>query len=305
MPVSRRAATALSTAGLLCLTLLSSCSDGSATRGRDVVPWTDAPAQGAALAQSATAPPCQVARLRVPRGGQAWGGAWHDAVSGYFVVVNSGRTSCQLLAPSRVTASTPAGAQAFDVGRLADTAVVLEPGDEVQVQVSSPYDCGKPLVESTGFVLAFPTGSLHVPRARMAVQCGGELADFSARQTSSVVTTPAAQLRAKLARVPERVGSGSTLAYTVTLTNPTSRRISLDQCPSYEEGIKGQPASVRSYQLNCDAASSIPAHRSVTFEMQLPLPDHVEGGPAVLDWHLQVPGPVSQAQFASARTRIG
>ena len=302
-PSFRRARTALCTAGLLALALLSACSNGSP--GHGVVPWTDEPAQGAALAQSATAPPCPVARLRLPPSQQSWGGAWHDAVSGYFVIQNSTSSSCQLPAPSRVTATTPAGPQAFRIGRLAGSAVVLGPGDRAQVQMSSPYDCGKPLIESTGFMLVFPNGRLQVPHAKMAVQCGGELADFTARHTSSLVSTPAAQLEARLARVPGKVAPGDTLAYTVTLTNPTARRIGLQQCPSYQEGIKGQPSSVHSYQLNCDGAHSIGPHRSLTFAMQLPLPDRAERGPAVLDWHLQAPGPVRQAQFAWARTHIG
>jgi hypothetical protein len=300
--MTRRALTTLSVAGLLCLSLLTACSDSPAVGG--VVPWTDEPAQGALLAQSTTAPPCQVSALSLPRGEQAWGGVWHDAVSGYFTIRNSGRTGCQLLAPSRVTAATPEGPQVFATGRLADTAIVLDPGDEVQVQVTSPYDCGRPLLESTGFALTLATGRLQVPHARMAVQCGGVLADFSARDTSTVATTPAARLRARLSRVPGSIGPGSTLGYTVILTNPTSRRVSLEQCPSYEEGIKGQPSSVHRYQLNCDGAPSIGPHRSVTFAMQLPLPDRAGEGAAVLNWHLQVSGPVSQAQFASARTNI-
>lgn len=302
MSITRRALAALCVGGLLGASLLSACSHGPHPAG--VVPWTDQPAQQAVLSQSTTAPTCRVAALRLPQDQQAWGGAWHDAVSGYFVIANDGRTGCQLSAPSRVTATTPAGPRAFDTGRLAGTAVVLEPGDQVQVQLSSPYDCGKPLLESTGFVLALPGGRLHVPHARMAVQCGGRLADFSARHTSTVATTPAAQLRVTMSRVPGSVGPGDTLAYTVTLTNPTSRRIVLDQCPSYQEGVKGQPASVHSYQLNCGDAPPIGPHRSVTFEMRLPLPDHLQDGPAVVNWHLQVPGGVSQAQFASAQTRI-
>ncbi|HEU4567568.1 MAG TPA: hypothetical protein VFR99_05985 [Marmoricola sp.] len=300
--MTRRALTALGVAGLLCLGLLSACSDHPEADG--VVPWTDEPAQGALLAQSTTAPQCRLAALTLPRGQQAWGGAWHDAVSGYFVIQNSGRTRCRLAAPSRVVATTPEGPRVFSTGRVGDTTVTLDPGDGVQVQVSSPYDCGRRLLRSTGFVLSLPSGRLHVPRARMAVQCGGELADFSGRDTSTPPTTPAASLRARLTRVPGRVGPGGTLSYTVTLTNPTSRRIRLDQCPSYEEGIKGQPSSVRRYQLNCDDAPPIGPHRSVTFAMQLPLPDHVDDGPAVLNWHLQVPGAVGQAQFASARTTV-
>ena len=309
-PVSRRRRTAraLAVAGCGALALLATaCSSGSQARSvRGVVPWTDEPAAVAQLAQSTTPPACRVPALDLPHGQQAWGGAWHDAVSGYFVIENAGRVACTLAAPSRVTALVPSGRRSFDARRLAGTAVVLDPGDHVQVQLSAPYGCGRHLVESTGLTLALSTGVLRVPHARMPVQCGGELADFSARDTATAAMPPAAQLHVELARVPTRAGPGEALSYTVTLTNPTGQRIRFDQCPSYEEGLKGQPASVHSYQLNCGAVHGIGPHRSVTFAMQLPLPDHAARGPAVLDWHLHVPaGAVTQAQFASAPTQVG
>lgn len=307
-PISRRAARVLAGAGAAGLTLLAAaCSSGSQPpTPRGAVPWTDEPAASAQLAQSSTPPACRVSALTLPQGQQDWGGAWHGAVSGYFVIENAGSRACTLVAPSRVAALTRGGHRTFDVGRLAGTAVVLDPGDHLQVQVSAPYDCGRPLEESTGFSLALPTGVLRVPHARMPVQCGGSLADFSGRDTATAAMPPTARLHARLDRVPTSAGPGDALSYTVTLTNPTDQRISLDQCPSYEEGIKGQPASVHSYQLNCGAVHAIGPHRSVTFAMQLPLPEHAPRGAAVLDWHLQVPaGAVSQAQFASAPTSIG
>jgi hypothetical protein len=179
----------------------------------------------------------------------------------------------------------------------------------VQVQVSSPYDCGRHLVRSTGFALTFPTGTRHVPGARMAVQCGGRLVDFSARNTGAAAggtarPLPTARLRAGITRGPQNVTPGDAMTYTVALTNPTSTAIVLDPCPSYAEGIKGRPSSVRTYQLNCGAVRRIGAHATVSFTMRLALPAGLTPGDAVLDWRLEVPGPVDGGQFASADTKV-
>jgi hypothetical protein len=297
----------LALAGLLALT---GCHSHQAPAD-GLVPWTDEPAQAAQLAQSATFPTCQVSVLRLPRDQQQWGGVWNDAVSGYFMIENSGHRPCELPRPSRVTAATQSGTRiGFESGGHAAPAVVLDPGERIQAQLGSPYDCGKPLLRSTSFTLTFPTGTLHVPDASMAVQCGGALIDFSARNAgtsgrATATAPPTSKLRATIARVPDSVTPGDQVSYAVRLSNPTSTPISLDGCPSYQEGIKGVPSSVRTYQLNCDPVGRIGAHSSVSFAMQLPLPDRLTSGSAVLDWKLQVPtGSVDDGQFASAATRV-
>lgn len=295
---------------LACLVVLTGCGGTSAPEDSSgLVPWTDEPAQAAQLAQSATFPTCKATALRLPRHEQRWGGVWNDAVSGFFMVENSGRRPCALPRPSRVTATTRSPLRVgFEVGGLAAPAVVLDPGDRVQVQVSSPYDCGKPLVRSTGFAFVFPTGTLRVPGARMAVQCGGSLVDFTARSSGTVRSStmpPASRLRTTISRVPLTAAAGDTVSYAVTLTNPTSTAISLDTCPSYQEGIKGQPSSVHTYRLNCGSVTRIGPHSSVSFAMQLPLPEGLAPGAAVLDWKLNLPsGPVGTGQFASSGVTI-
>jgi hypothetical protein len=300
---------AVALAGLVALT---GCGGHQASASHGVVPWVDHPVEGAQLAQSATSPTCTIAALDLPRDEQQWGGAWNGAVSGYFMVENAGHTTCELPAPSRVTATTPSGGRVrFDVGRLSTASpVVLDPGERLQAQVSSPYGCGKDLVESSSFALSFPSGTLEVPGARMAVQCGGTLVDFSSRGTAgsdAVATgaTPVSHLRARLSQVPATVAPGGPVTYTVTLTNPTAKAISLSPCPSYQEGIKGQPSAVHTYQLNCGAARRIGPHASVRFAMQLALPSTLTSGPAVVDWKLQLPsGSVDSGQFASGDIRI-
>jgi hypothetical protein len=240
---------------------------------------------------------------------------WNNAVSGYLIIENSGPRVCDLPAPSRVAARTTAGSQVgFDVGRLAASTVTLAPGDRVQVQVSSPYGCRKPLVRSDGFGFTFPTGTLQVPGARMAVQCGGSLVDFSARDSGGAgagagagrpSTSTVSRLVVRMSRVPGTVSPGRSVSYAVTLSNPTSTAITFDQCPTYQEGLKGLPSSVQTYQLNCGAVRRIDAHASVGFAMQLPLPSGLSPGDAVLDWRLEAPAQsIDEGQFASAATRV-
>lgn len=298
-----------------CLVALTGCGGHQASATHGVVPWVDQPVEGARLAQSATSPTCTIAALDLPRDEQHWGGVWNGAVSGYFMVENAGPTTCELPVPTTVRAVTPSGGRVgFGLGTLSKAPpVVLAPGERLQVQVSSPYGCGKALVESASFALSFPSGTLHVPGARMAVQCGGSLVDFSGREAGpaqgATSATPVSHLRARLAQVPAAAAPGAPMTYTVTLTNPTSKAIALSPCPSYQEGIKGQPSVVHTYQLNCGAARRIGPHSSVRFAMQLPLPSDLTSGPAVLDWKLQLPSgsvgaSVDAGQFTSAETRI-
>lgn len=89
--------------------------------------------------------------------------------------------------------------------------------------------------------------------------------------------------------------AGQQLRYEVTLRNPTPEDIFFDVCPSYGELI-GPPTGVKRpikvtgrYQLNCAAAPSIGARRSVTFEMVLLVPAGTPSTDALLWWDLEPP----------------
>jgi hypothetical protein len=88
---------------------------------------------------------------------------------------------------------------------------------------------------------------------------------------------------------PAAARAGTTLSYQVTLANPTAAPFSLDPCPSYVEYLGGSGGNVsRYFYLNCAAASSIPAHGSVTFEMELAIPASMQPMTgAKLDWQVQ------------------
>jgi hypothetical protein len=84
---------------------------------------------------------------------------------------------------------------------------------------------------------------------------------------------------------PGRVTLGIAVNYTVTLANPTRQAVVLRPCPSYSETLTGAATPVVFYYLNCGAATSIPAGRSVTFQMMTPVP--VQAGKVRVVWQLQ------------------
>jgi hypothetical protein len=103
------------------------------------------------------------------------------------------------------------------------------------------------------------------------------------------VTTPPSPLTARI-NAPATAAPGQTLAYSVTLQNPSSSAVSLSPCPAYEEFVgSGETtwvATLRDYYLNCDVASTIPPGGSVTFEMRLQLPADQPPGQAKFGWNV-------------------
>ncbi|HYW29084.1 MAG TPA: DUF4232 domain-containing protein [Gaiellales bacterium] len=87
----------------------------------------------------------------------------------------------------------------------------------------------------------------------------------------------------------ERIATGRTLRYVVTLHNPTQATVTLDPCPSYTEALylEGPPV-IRHYRLNCDTVRRIAPGREVRYEMRLAIP-RVPGGVAKLAWMLNTP----------------
>jgi Protein of unknown function (DUF4232) len=91
------------------------------------------------------------------------------------------------------------------------------------------------------------------------------------------------------AHLPARMTPGSVVHYTVTLTNTSKHDLSLSPCPSYAEYLTPTQALrkrvVERYYLNCRASPEIPAGRSVTFAMQMRVPDAT--GPTKYAWQIQ------------------
>jgi len=97
--------------------------------------------------------------------------------------------------------------------------------------------------------------------------------------------------------MPRRLTAGTTASYTVTLRNRTSHPVVLRPCPSYQEfiwppGMEPPPwPAIPRYYLNCQAVPEIPARRSVTFAIRVPVPAITgRARPAKYGWFLQGTG---------------
>ena len=95
----------------------------------------------------------------------------------------------------------------------------------------------------------------------------------------------------------EAAGPGDAITYHVVLGNPTSRPISLDDCPAYaQERFSAADAThegvndFKLYRLNCRPVRAIPAHGSVCFAMVAEVPSTLEPGRRFgVTWRLRAP----------------
>lgn len=283
---------------------------GCGAVGATNVPWVNRPGQTWAQVAASTTPSCAVGDLSLPTDQQKWGGAWHGETSGYFVIANSGTSTCLVGVPTAISAHAADGTSTAFTTDTTLAPVVLAPGDTLQVQVLAPPpdSCGKPPANSNSFVFTFPngTGDLDVPNAQMAVECGGSLADFSGIDAGPAVqATPYSALEASIADNPATLKPGADATFAVTLSNPTTHSIGFKECPSYAESIKGVAGSQKVYQLNCQQARDIAPGSSEKFQMKLHVPENALRGPAAIGWHLLVPtDPDNDKQFASVLTPV-
>jgi hypothetical protein len=84
-------------------------------------------------------------------------------------------------------------------------------------------------------------------------------------------------------QVPTSVRAGTTLQFTVTITNPTRAAIRLSPCPSYEIGISSAPTVA--YELNCSAPVIEPG-QTRSYEMRYSVPAKTPAGLAKIGWFL-------------------
>jgi hypothetical protein len=107
------------------------------------------------------------------------------------------------------------------------------------------------------------------------------------------------------------VAPGSTLVYTVTLTNTSGYDKPLNLpafCPSYEERLflPGSHTSVESRRLlNCGPVGVMTLGLSVTFEMRLRIPEDATAGIATLLWQLGDRGPGLKVTFPISDAAAG
>jgi hypothetical protein len=174
----------------------------------------------------------------------------------------------------------------------------LRPGQKAEVLISfSDPDCSAGMNGHHDYytAVAIGIGGSGEEQAKLTgglppldAVCGTGVSNFGVLSgVSDVVTSPLDVLTVSRS-MPASVTAGSEVTYRVTLTNPTSHRVPLSPCPSYEEFMAtygtGIPSDLR-YYLNCAAAPVIPARGAVTFDIQITAP--ATAGTAKFVWLIQ------------------
>jgi hypothetical protein len=183
----------------------------------------------------------------------------------------------------------------------------IAPGQVAALNISGAVGCsaaqsGKHESYSK-FRIGLPAGgSVDVAAGGFDTICGESLSQFGVPADAiPPVTPPLSPLTAQMT-APATALASTTLAYTVTLSNPTTTDFALSPCPAYTEfvgtGSTKWIATILNYELNCDSTPSIPAGGSVTFEMHLALPADQPAGSGKFGWQLQGDsGPWANAQL--------
>jgi hypothetical protein len=150
--------------------------------------------------------------------------------------------------------------------------------------VTQPELCpGAPQVVPAQALVAIPAGGIFTvafPRAPAAAICSGLGVGGFEGPYIPIQPSPPPPLPAISMQVPSSGRVGVALPYLVTLTNDHPQALDLIAlCPTYEEELfadvqNGSPplGGKHIYALNCRFAGSIPAGRSVTFQMVFLVP---------------------------------
>ena len=258
------------------------------TFAAQAIPWLDQPVPKIVLAapdadvthpvlyRRCTGPADVVAR---PNG---WG-AGMGTMAEFIYLTNISATPCTL-AGSAVAVVGIDGPHEHSfplspgsIGHPPDAVANLKPGQNGWMQITQGEDCAAdPL--GPGYLkvgLELPGGGVVVMATRRdtAPQLGCELGITpfgTTHVTAPEPTYPTDPIKATIT-APSTVHAGTPFGYTVTLTNPTAKAISLTPCPSYEETAFRKPdpkPDDATYQLNCDGHHELAAHESLTFAMR-------------------------------------
>ena len=193
---------------------------------------------------------------------------------------------------SLVPLQTRQGSYFPDPGPVAN----IGPREVAALNISSSdcasADSGQQVSYSTLRISLPGGGSTDVPVGSFNTICGVSVSEFGVPADEVPVPVPSPSPLTARMSAPTTAAPGQDLEFTVTLTNPSSRDYLLDPCPAYTEFVGTGTATiwvatVRDYYLNCDGTPTIPAGRSVTFEMRLQLPADQPNGMAKFGWDIQ------------------
>lgn len=281
-------------------------SNGAAASESGLVAWVDRPAAHYVAPSPSLPPadarPCAAQDVRASSGQVGAGlGNTNLPVS----LVNVSTSACSLAGyPTLVGVDAKGGHHVIAVDRgsyFGDPGPPgnIEPGGDGSVNISGADACDAAL---TGQRI-YPTLLVGLPDGgRVAIDgrqfdtiCGVFVSAFGVPSLAAPPSEISPLPVTAAISAPATVAAGTTLAFVVTLTNPTGADFSLRPCPSYEEfvgsGSSGQwVATIRDYFLNCDAVRAVPAGGSLRFEMKLALPADQPQGFAKFGWSFQGDG---------------
>jgi hypothetical protein len=292
---------------------LAACTTSSTPparhRSTGLIAWTSTPAPPTTSSTTTTttlapAPLCTKADLQIgpPVQGAATG---HIGVS--FRLTNIGKATCRLEGYPGLFAITQAGKRAAVPVHRGTFFINAVPGN------LSPKASGYFVIASSSFCLGEPAGSagglypvhyrqliIHLPdgtsvvTAAKSLYCGPlEVSQVGVQpQVPGELPPPEPGTTAFLqvsVHLPAHIVGGRVLDYIVELANPGSRPIALQSCPGYSEtlaGLMSKTAFQRSYELNCRAVGQIGPHKTVGFEMEIPVPKVSKPAEAKFVWLL-------------------
>jgi len=247
-----------------------------------------------------SAPPCHASELRISQGR---GGAAAGTLYERLVFTNIGRRTCLLRGYPTINALGPNGSsrtlhphrEGFTSFNLVPTN--LPPGGDSFISFATGDVCDNGTRTPTAYrqlsVTIANGETVHAGAgARITEVCGFYLSSFGlpARYTPLPPTPGTPATATARVHLPASVRAGTTLHYTITLSNPTKTTITLRPCPGYSEGIYASGLLVRrSLALNCDTIHAIAAHKHVRYAMQLTVPSHAATGIAKFSWSLNNP----------------
>jgi hypothetical protein len=272
-----------------------------------MVPWIAAPPRPPAPARPAAVPPgtpaCTAERLHATAG---WEGAT-GSLAGWVRLTSPDRAprcrlrgypTIQLLDQHHRALPTRTGRY----GRSQVTGVLVWPGTAATVTFVWRNWCG-PNPGRLGLRVTLPGRGSLVPAVaagtprELTARCDAPGAPSTlsrgpfAPQLPEPPSSPLQGLTATIALPPTAV-AGRPLRYTVTLTNPTQRPVSLRDCPNYKQAVLlgDDGKAVERHLLNCAPVGAIGPGQRATFAMVLQLPAGLRPGGGVLSWIVERAG---------------
>jgi Protein of unknown function (DUF4232) len=259
-------------------------------------------AGGSSAVAVVTLQPCRASDLSVEVG---FGGAAAGNVSNPFVLTNTGRNTCVLQGyPSRV--------QGWQDGRWQDlrfsqgtffidedpspSPVELAPGGQAELIFGTEDACNGANINNSKLYSRL----LVTLQNQTSVELNGPVNAFCGLDVSSFHPLPIPQSSPPISspgplnalhvqmHAPTTATVGTTLSYTVTVSNPTNADIALDPCPTWQALIDNPvgPDGITqvSGPLDCASTPSVPAHGLITVQMHINVP--TAAGNAKFVWWL-------------------